>query len=52
MPSTSKAQSRFMAGCARNPEKMKGKCPPKRVAREYHKADKSSGIMARRKAAY
>lgn len=37
MPAKSKKQQRFMAACAHNPESMKGKCPPKKVAREFSK---------------
>lgn len=46
MASKSAAQARYMAGCANNPEKMK-KCPPRKVAREYHEKDKAAGIMSK-----
>lgn len=35
MPAVSKKQQKFMAICAHNPSKAKGKCPPKKVAREF-----------------
>lgn len=35
MPAVSPKQQRFMGACAHNPEKMEGKCPPKKVAREF-----------------
>lgn len=34
-PAKSKAQQKFMAGCANNPSKMGKKCPPKEVAKEF-----------------
>lgn len=37
MPAKSKAQQRFMGLCAHNPEKARGKCPPKDVAEEFAK---------------
>lgn len=42
MPSISSKQHRFMAACS-NPQsraKMKAKCPPMKVAREFMRADK------------
>lgn len=35
MPAKTLRQQRFMAMCAHNPEKAKGKCPPKKVAMEF-----------------
>lgn len=35
MPAKSGKQFRFMAMCANNPERVKGKCPPKSVAKEF-----------------
>ena len=40
MPAKSKKQQRFMGGCLSNPAKMKGKCPPKAVAREFARKPK------------
>lgn len=37
MPAKSKSQQRFMGMCAHNPEKAKGDCPPKEVAKEFSK---------------
>lgn len=41
MPSKSAKQHRFMAMCStgKGRAKAKGRCPPKRVAREFVKAD-------------
>lgn len=39
MPSISSAQQHYMAGCAHNPEKMAGECPPHEVAEEFSKKD-------------
>lgn len=42
MPAKSAKQQRFMALCAFNPSKARGKCPPKSVAREFaHKPKKN-----------
>lgn len=39
-PATSAKQARFMRGCAHNPESMSGKCPSKKVAKEFsHEAE-------------
>lgn len=46
MPSKTAKQARFMAGCAANPTKMKGKCPPAAVAKEFAAADRGSGKAA------
>lgn len=35
MPAKTKKQQRFMAMCANNPGKARGKCPSKKVAREF-----------------
>lgn len=40
MPSKSQAQHNFMEMMAHNPEKAKGKHVPKKVAKEFVKADK------------
>ena len=42
MPSKTRKQRNFMAMCAssKGRAKAKGKCPPKKVAREFVKADK------------
>lgn len=48
MPSKTAKQARFMAACAHNPEKMKGKCPPMKVAKEFNKADKGTGILKKK----
>ena len=42
MPSKTKKQARFMAMCAtpKGRKKAKGKCPPKRVAKEYARHDR------------
>lgn len=40
MPSKTRAQERFFAMCANNAEKARGKCPPAKVSREWHAADK------------
>ncbi len=43
MPSTSAKQAHFMAMCSSTTvrRKMKGKCPPLKVAREFSSADKA-----------
>lgn len=39
MPAKTERQRRFMAMCAHSPSKARGKCPSKKVAREFsHKA--------------
>ena len=42
MPAKTLKQQRFMALCATNPSKAKGKCPPKKVAREFMHLAKSA----------
>jgi hypothetical protein len=37
MPAKSDKQQRFMAMCLYSPGKVKGKCPPKKVAKKYAK---------------
>lgn len=37
MPAKSAKQQRFMAMCANSPGKAQGKCPPKKVAKEFSK---------------
>jgi len=40
MPSKSKSQARFMRACAESASfRRKAKCPPKKVAKEYVRAD-------------
>lgn len=39
MPSKSAKQARFMAACAHGWKPSKGKCPPKKVAKEFNRAD-------------
>jgi hypothetical protein len=34
-PATSAKQARFMQGCLHNPGAMEGKCPSKKVAKEF-----------------
>lgn len=50
MPAKSAKQQRFMGMCAHNPEKVKGKCPSKKVAREF--ARKPKGGYDKRKVKY
>lgn len=42
MPSTTKKQHNLMAACStdKGRSKMRGKCPPKKVAEEFMHADK------------
>lgn len=50
MPSVSKRQARFMAAIAHGwkPSGMKGRSlPSRRVARDFNKADKKSGMLKR-----
>ncbi len=44
MPSKTKRQARFFAMCAhsKNPP---ASCPPKKVAKEFNKADEKTGIL-------
>ena len=48
MPSTTAKQARFMAACAHGAQ-MDKKCPPANVAREFNQADKTTGILKRKK---
>lgn len=48
MSSRSLKEARFMAGCANNPGSMKGKCPSPKVSKEFHGADKKTGILKRK----
>lgn len=49
MPAVSRKQQRFMAICAHSPSKAKGKCPSKKVAREFsHGPKKKSRPFAHR----
>lgn len=43
MPSKSKKQAKFMAACAHGAKYEK--CPPEKVAKEFNKADKGTGIL-------
>ncbi len=43
MPAKSEKQRRFMAMCAHSPGKARGKCPPRKVAREFSHAPKKKG---------
>jgi hypothetical protein len=45
MPAKTKKQQRFMAMCAHTPSKAKGKCPPKKVAREFSRS-RTSGARS------
>lgn len=40
MPASSRRQQRYMAMCAHTPSKARGKCPSKRVAKEFSKTKK------------
>ena len=43
MPSKTPAQRRFMAACAHGWKPKKGKCPPRKVAKEFNRADAKRG---------
>jgi len=43
MPSKSKKQARFMAGCANGAGY--SSCPPASVSKEFNQADKGTGIL-------
>lgn len=43
MPSVSEKQARLMAACAHGADYES--CPPKKVAKEFNKADKETGIL-------
>ena len=46
MPAVSEKQRHYMAGCAHNPGKMKGKCPHQKVAEEFsHKPKRHKSVM-------
>jgi len=47
MPAKTEKMRRYMAMCAHSPSKAKGKCPPKKVAREF--SHKPPGGYDRRK---
>lgn len=47
MPSKSKAQARLMAGAAHDPKFAKKVGVPQKVAREFNRADKGTGILRR-----
>lgn len=40
MPAKSEKQRKFMAMCLYSPEKVKGECPSKKVAKEFSKKKK------------
>jgi len=40
MPAKSKKQQRFMMMCLTHSDKIKGKCPPDKVAKEFSKLKK------------
>lgn len=46
MPSKTPKQARFMAGCAHGMKS--AKCPPKKVAKEFNRADKGTGMLKKR----
>jgi len=46
MPSKSPAQARLMAACAHGADYES--CPPKKVAKDFNKADKGTGIMKKK----
>lgn len=47
MPSKSDKQARFMAACAHGADY--DKCPPKKVAKKYNKADQKTGILKKKR---
>ncbi len=47
MPSKTKKQARLMAACAHNADYPS--CPPAKVAKEFNKADKGTGILKGKK---
>lgn len=47
MPAKSKAQLKYMRMCAHNPEKAKGECPSKEVAREFSHGPKGKKLPHR-----
>ena len=49
MPSKSPAMARLMAMVAREPSKSKSAGVPVSVAREFHEADKGTGILRKKK---
>lgn len=49
MPSKSKPQAKLMAACAHGAGYKS--CPPAKVAKEFNKADKKSGILKSQKRA-
>ncbi len=46
MPAVSKAQRRFMGMCEHDPGSAQGKCPPKKVAKEFA-STKEKGLPTR-----
>lgn len=49
MPSKSPAQARLMAMAAHDPKKAKKVGIPPKVAKEFNKADKGTGILRKKK---
>lgn len=49
MPSKSPAQARLMAAAAHNPKFAKKAGVPAKVAKEFNRADKGTGILKRKK---
>lgn len=47
MPSKSKKQANLMAACSHGADY--DKCPPKKVAKDFNKADKKTGILKSKK---
>lgn len=47
MPSKTKKQARFFAACSHGAGYPS--CPPKKVAKEFNKADKGTGILKGKK---
>ena len=49
MPSKSRKQARFMAAAAKNPDFAKKAGISQSVAREFHEADKTRGVLSKGK---
>lgn len=45
MPSKTAKQARFMAMCAHDSGKAKGKCPSASVSKEFNSADRGSKLL-------
>lgn len=48
MPAKSKEQQKFMAMCLYSPEKVKGECPPRKVAKEFAQTKKGKSKNGKR----